>query len=43
MVYHHLAQRHLSTEQEVEPLAQVEADRKRVPDVLYETKDASKE
>ena len=42
-VYHHLAQRHLSTEQEVEPLAQVEADRKRVPDVLYETKDASKE
>ncbi len=42
-VYHHLAQRHLATGQEVPPLHEVEPGRKRVPDVLYETKDASKE
>ncbi len=42
-VYHHLARRHLSTEQEVQPLPEVEADRARVPDVLYETKEANKD
>jgi phenylacetic acid degradation protein len=42
-VYHHLAQQHLATEQAVEPLAAPEPDRKRVPDVLYETKEANKD
>ncbi|MAA52457.1 MAG: phenylacetic acid degradation protein PaaY [Phycisphaerae bacterium] len=41
-VYHHLAARHLATGQEVEPLRAVEPDRVRVPDVLYETKEANK-
>ena len=41
-VYHHLAQQHLATEQEVQPLPEIEPDRKRVPDVLYETKEANK-
>ena len=41
-VYHHLAARHLATGQEVEPLTEVEPDRARVPDVLYETKKANK-
>ena len=41
-VYHHLAARHLATEQEVEPLTEVEPDRARVPDVLYETKETNK-
>ncbi|MEE2719622.1 MAG: phenylacetic acid degradation protein PaaY [Planctomycetota bacterium] len=41
-VYHHLAARHLATGQEVEPLTEVEPDRARVPDVLYETKKTNK-
>ncbi len=41
-VYHHLAARHLATGQEAEPLTEVEPDRARVPDVLYETKKTNK-
>ena len=39
-VYQHLAQRHLQTEEEVEPLSSASESRlsQRVPDVLYETK-----
>lgn len=40
-VYQHLAQRHAATGDCVEPLAEVEPDRQRVPDVLYETKKTS--
>ena len=40
-VYQHLAGRHAATGHEVEPLAEVEPDRSRVPDVMYETKKAS--
>ena len=40
-VYQHLAQRHAATGHEVEPLRSVEADRKQVPDVMYETKKTS--
>jgi phenylacetic acid degradation protein len=36
--YQHLAQRHLATEHEVEPLIAVEPDRKRVPDLVYKPK-----
>ena len=40
-VYQHLARQHAATEKEVEPLREVEADRPRVPDVMYETKKTS--
>ncbi len=40
-VYQHLAQRHAATGDCVEPLTEVEPDRQRVPDVLYETKKTS--
>jgi len=44
-VYHHLARQHLATEQQVEPLHVADDARvaQRVPDVLYETKQASSE
>lgn len=44
-IYHHLAQQHLATEQQVDPLASADEARlaQRVPDVLYETKKASNE
>lgn len=44
-VYHHLAQQHLATEQQVEPLPQADDARlaQRVPDVLYETKQSNSE
>ena len=44
-IYHHLAQQHLATEQQVDPLASVDEARRsqRVPDVLYETKKTSNE
>lgn len=40
-VYQHLAQRHAATGDCVEPLTEIEPDRQRVPDVLYETKKTS--
>jgi len=44
-VYQHLAQRHLQTEKEVEPLSSASESRlsQRVPDVLYETKKTSRD
>ena len=44
-VYQHLAQRHLQTEEEVEPLSSASESRlsQRVPDVLYETKRTSQD
>ena len=44
-VYQHLAQRHLQTEEEVEPLSSASDSRlaQRVPDVLYETKKTSRD
>jgi phenylacetic acid degradation protein len=44
-VYQHLAQRHLQTEEEVEPLSSASESRlaQRVPDVLYETKKTSRD
>ena len=44
-VYQHLAQRHLQTEEEVEPLSSASESRlsQRVPDVLYETKKTSQD
>ncbi len=44
-VYQHLAQRHLQTEEEVEPLPSASESRlsQRVPDVLYETKRTSRD
>jgi phenylacetic acid degradation protein len=44
-VYQHLAQRHLQTEEEVEPLSSASESRlsQRVPDVLYETKRTSRD
>ena len=44
-VYQHLAQRHLQTEEEVDPLPSASESRlsQRVPDVLYETKKTSRD
>ena len=44
-VYQHLSQRHLQTEEEVEPLSSASESRlsQRVPDVLYETKKTSQD
>ena len=36
--YQHLAQRYLATSSEVQPLTKVEADRKRVPELVYKPK-----
>ena len=37
-VYQRLAQRYLETMREVDPLAEPEPDRRRVPDIMYHTK-----
>ncbi|MDP7028630.1 MAG: transferase hexapeptide repeat family protein [Phycisphaerales bacterium] len=44
-VYQHLADRHLTTELEVDPLSSADGDRlsQRVPDVMYETKRTSRD